>query len=126
MHVSVFTWRTIEVSYLLPQSQCFYRGVEFSANLMVLDTKGIDVILGMETLTRWGVRIDCAQRSVHLSASDGQEVTVSATEPSGFLHQMEARPTNCIRVVSEFPDVFPEDLPEEGRGVDEDISGSLC
>jgi hypothetical protein len=36
------------------------RGVEFSANLMVLDTNGIDVILGMETLVRWGVKIDCA------------------------------------------------------------------
>jgi hypothetical protein len=36
------------------------RGVEFSANLMVLDTKGIDVILGIETLAKWGVRIDCA------------------------------------------------------------------
>ena len=77
---------------------------------MVIDTKGIDVILGMDTLAKWGVRIDCAQRLVHLSASDGQEVTVSATEPSGFLHQMEARPTDDIRVVSEF------------RGVDEDIS----
>ena len=64
------------------------------------------MILGMETLTRWGVRIDCAQRTVHLSASDGQEVTVSASEPSGFLHQMEARPTDGIRVVSEFPNVF--------------------
>ena len=32
-------------------------------------------------------------------------------EPSGFLHQMEARPTDGIRVVSEFPDVFPGDLP---------------
>ena len=82
--------------------------------------------LGMETLTRWGVRIDCAQRTVHLTASDGQEVTVSASEPYGFLHQMEARPTDGIRVVSEFPDVFPEDLPEEGRGVDEDLSISLC
>ena len=96
--------------------------VKFSANLMVIDTKGIDVILGMDTLAKWGVRIDCAQRSVHLLASNGQEVTVSATEPSGFLHQMEARPTDGIRVVSEFPDVFPEDLPEEGRGVDEDKS----
>ena len=76
----------------------------------------------METLTKWGVRIDYAQRAVHLSASDGQEVTVSATEPSGFLHQIEARPTGDIRVVSEFPDVFPEDLPEERRRVDEDLS----
>ena len=84
------------------------------------------MILGMETLTRWGVRIGCAQRTVHLSASDGQEVTVNATEPAGFLHQMEARPTDGIRVVSEFPDVSPGDLLQEGRGVDEDIPGSLC
>ena len=52
----------------------------------------------------------------------GQEVTVSATEPSSFLYQMETRPMDGIRVVSEFPDVFSEDLPEEGRGADEDIS----
>ena len=78
---------------------------------MVLDTKGIDVILGMETLAKWGVRIDCAQMTVLLSASSGQEVTISAAEPSGFLHQMKARPTDSIRVVSEFPDVFPDDLP---------------
>ena len=43
-----------------------------------------------------------------------------------FFHQIEARPTDGIRVVSEFPDVFPEDLPEEEREVDEDLSGSLC
>ena len=83
------------------------------------------MILGMETLTRWGVRIDCTQWTAHLSASDGQEVTVSDTKPPGFLHQMEARPTDDIRV-AECPDVFPEDLPEEGRGVDEDLSGPLC
>ena len=54
-------------------------------------------------------------------------MTVSATEPSGFLHQMEARHTGDIRVVSEFPDVFPEDLPEEqaplkGLDVQEDLT----
>ena len=84
------------------------------------------MILGMETLTRWGVRIDCAHRTVHLSGSDGQEVTVSDTEPFGVLHQMEARPTDDIRVVSECTDVFPEDLPEERGRVDGDIPGSLC
>ena len=77
----------------------------------------------METLTRWRVRIDCAQRTVHLSASDGQEVTVSALEPSGFLHQMEARPTDCIRVVSEFPDIFPDHLP--GMPLERDIEFSI-
>ena len=109
-----------------PRVSVAIRGATFSADLRVLDTKGIDVILGMDTLAKWGVRIDCAHRAVHLTASDGQEVTFSATEPSGFLHQMEARPTDGIHVVSEFPDVFPENSPEEGREVDEDISGSLC
>ena len=105
-----------------PRVSIAIRGATFSAALRVLDTKGIDVILGMDTLAKWGVRIDCAQRSVHLLASNGQEVTVSATEPSGFLHQMEARPTDGIRGMSEIPNVFPEDLPEGGREVDEDIS----
>jgi hypothetical protein len=108
---------------ICPRVSVVVRGVEFSAKLMVLDTKGIDVILGMETLAKWGVRIDCAQRTVLLSAPDGQEVTVSATEPSGFLHQMEARPTDGIRVVSEFPDVFPDDLP--GMPPDRDIEFSI-
>jgi hypothetical protein len=111
-------------SYIFcPRVSVVIRGVEFSANLMVLDTKGIDVILGMETLARWDVRIDCAQRTVHLSAPDGQEVTVSASEPSGFLCQMEARPTDSIRVVSEFPDVFPDDLPS--MPPDRDIEFSI-
>ena len=105
-----------------PRVSIAIRRATFSAALRVLDTKGIDVILGMDTLAKWGVRIDGAHQAVHLTASDGQEVTVSATEPSGFLHQMEAIPTDGIRVVSEFPDVFSEDLPEEGRGVDEDLS----
>jgi hypothetical protein len=35
-----------------PRVSVAIRGVEFSANLMVLDTKGINVILGMETLAR--------------------------------------------------------------------------
>jgi hypothetical protein len=44
-----------------PRVSVVIRGVDFSANLMVLDTKGIDVILGMETLAKWGVRIECLE-----------------------------------------------------------------
>ncbi|WVZ89377.1 LOW QUALITY PROTEIN: hypothetical protein U9M48_035794 [Paspalum notatum var. saurae] len=65
----------------------------------------------METLAKWDVRIDCAKQTVHLRAPDGQKVEVSATEPSGYLHQMEAKPTEGIRVVCEYPDVFPNELP---------------
>ncbi|WVZ89026.1 hypothetical protein U9M48_035485 [Paspalum notatum var. saurae] len=47
-------------------------------------TLSIDIILGMDTLEKWGVQIDCAQQTVHLAASN----------PSRHLHQMEARPTD--------------------------------
>ncbi|WVZ89757.1 hypothetical protein U9M48_036122 [Paspalum notatum var. saurae] len=76
-----------------------------------MDLVDIDIILGMETLNKWGVKIDCARRTVHLTASDGQGVEISATSPSGYLHQMEVKPTDGIRVVREFPDVFPDELP---------------
>ncbi|WVZ52838.1 hypothetical protein U9M48_003857 [Paspalum notatum var. saurae] len=65
----------------------------------------------MDTLEKWGVKIDCAQRTVHLAASDGQEVGISASIPLGYLHQMEARPTDGIRIVCDYPDVFPDELP---------------
>ncbi|WVZ51842.1 LOW QUALITY PROTEIN: hypothetical protein U9M48_002947, partial [Paspalum notatum var. saurae] len=41
----------------------------------------------------------------------GQGVGISATSPSGHLHQIEVKPTNGIRVVREFLDVFPDELP---------------
>ncbi|WVZ70740.1 LOW QUALITY PROTEIN: hypothetical protein U9M48_019383 [Paspalum notatum var. saurae] len=73
----------------------------------------------MDTLEKWGVKIDCAQRTVHLAASDGQEVGISASNPSGYLHQMEARPTDGIRVVCDNSHVFPDELP--GMPPDRDI-----
>ncbi|WVZ73577.1 hypothetical protein U9M48_021865, partial [Paspalum notatum var. saurae] len=70
-----------------------------------------------------GVKIDCARRTVHLTASDGQGVEISATSPSGYLHQMESKPTDGIRVVREFPDVFPDELP--GMPPDRDVESLI-
>ena len=53
------------------------------------------------------------------SAAESPNVVIGTSMvnsyPSGFLHQMEARPTDGIRVMAGIPDVFPEDLSEEGR-----------
>ncbi|WVZ58044.1 hypothetical protein U9M48_008356 [Paspalum notatum var. saurae] len=87
------------------------RGVEFRTGLMVLDSVGIDIILGMDTLTKWGAKIDCAGRTVHLTTSDGQEVGISASSPSGYLNQIEASPMDGIRVMCDYPDVFLDELP---------------
>jgi hypothetical protein len=39
------------------------RGVDFVANLIVLESKGIDVILGMDWLSKHKVLINCAKKS---------------------------------------------------------------
>jgi len=101
----------LRTNIVCPRVSIKIRGVEFSANLMVIESVGIDVILGMETLVKWGVKIDCAQRTVHLATPSGQEVRVSASSPSGYLHQLEAKPTDGLRVVQSYPDVFPNELP---------------
>ncbi|WVZ97730.1 hypothetical protein U9M48_043244 [Paspalum notatum var. saurae] len=90
------------------------RGVEFRTNLFVLDSEGIDVILGMETLTKWGAKIDYSKREIFLIATSGQNVEVMVDEPmmtSGQMNQITSTPTNGIRVVCEFLDVFLDELP---------------
>ncbi|WVZ63662.1 hypothetical protein U9M48_013276 [Paspalum notatum var. saurae] len=109
----------INIDFICSRVSIVIRGVEFYTKLIAMDLVDIDVILGMETLNKWGVKIDCARRTVHLTASDGQGVEISATSPSGYLHQMEVKPTDGIRVVREFPDVFPDKLP--GMPPDRDV-----
>jgi hypothetical protein len=49
-------------------------GVDFVANLIVLELKGIDVILGMDWLSKYRVLLDCAQKSVKLTTPEGKEM----------------------------------------------------
>jgi hypothetical protein len=56
------------------------RGVDFIANLIVLESKRIDVILGMDYLSKHKVLINCVKKSVKLSAPDGKELEF-ITEP---------------------------------------------
>jgi hypothetical protein len=90
------------------------RGVDFTINLMVLETKGVDVILGMDWLSKHKVLIDWAEKSIKLTTPEGNEleyvaepvVTTKGTTNSVNLNQLDVNP-----VVNEFPDVFPEELP---------------
>ena len=49
-------------------------GIEFLADLVVLKSKGIDVILGMDWLSLHNGLIGCADKIVHLTNSDGRQV----------------------------------------------------
>jgi hypothetical protein len=53
------------------------RGVDFVANLIVLDSKVIDVIFGMDWLSKNKVPIYLAKKSIKLTTSDGKELSIS-------------------------------------------------
>jgi hypothetical protein len=46
-----------------------FKWVEFLANLVVLESRGIDVILGMNWLSLHDGHIGCANKVVHLTNS---------------------------------------------------------
>jgi hypothetical protein len=50
------------------------RGLEFLANLIILESKGIDVILGMDWLSKHNGLIDYPKRAVRLTPSSGKEL----------------------------------------------------
>ena len=89
-------------------------GREFDARPIVLDSDGIDVILGMDWLTKHDAVIQCAKRLVLLTSPSGERFEFMATLPSaadGTVNQLQGNSMEYIRVVCEYPDVFPNDLP---------------
>jgi hypothetical protein len=59
---------------LCPKVNLRIRGVDFVSNLIVLKLKGIDIILGMEWLSKHKVLINCAKKSVKWTTPNGKEL----------------------------------------------------
>jgi hypothetical protein len=104
---------------ICPNLRIEIRGIDFPANLVVMGTQGLDVILGMNWLHSNQATISCDKRTVKLVSPFGKEVVTKLYLPKleeGACHHLfvddkEANPIEDIRIVSEFPDVFPEELP---------------
>ena len=104
----------MKAAYLCPNVNLKIMGVDFMAHLIVLDSSGIDVIMGMDWLSKCDGVIQCAKKSVLLTSPQGDRVQFVATVPSTaycVVNQLEGNRLEDIRVVCEFPDVFPDDLP---------------
>jgi hypothetical protein len=103
---------------LCPKVNLKIRGVDFIANLIVLESKGIDVILEMDWLSKHKVLIDCAKKSVKLTTSEGKKmefvaesvVTAKGVANHAKVNQLDASKGFDVPVVNKFPDVFPEEL----------------
>jgi hypothetical protein len=98
----------------VPKRQFQDYGQEFCANFVVLGSKGIDIILGMGWLSKVDAVIQCAKRSVLLTSPEGERFEFVATLLSAAdraVNQLKANLIEDIRVVCDYPDIFPDDLP---------------
>ena len=74
----------------------------------------LDIILGMNWLTQYQVCINCAAREVTLTSQVGQTTKFYAHRSipkKEIVFTVVAEELGPIPLISEFPDVFPEELP---------------
>jgi hypothetical protein len=89
--------------------------LDFVTNLVVLGSKGIDVIIGMDWLSKHKVLIDCAKKYVKLTSSDRKEmeyvtetvVTTKGATNSVKLNQLDVNQGPEVPTVNEFANVSP-------------------
>ena len=87
----------------------------------MLESQGLDVILGMDWLSMYGGNIDCASKSILLTTPEGRRIKYVSR------HVPKRTQVNCLTgvvqdevpVVRDFPNAFPEELP--GMPPDRDI-----
>jgi hypothetical protein len=106
----------VEANYMTQRLTLIIMGREFWSTPIVLEESSIDLILRMSWLRKAKAFIHCDKGTVELTSSKGErfevEITVTAsTRPAIFLVDGKFVGSN-IRVVRDFPDVFPEELPE--------------
>jgi hypothetical protein len=86
----------------------------FTADLTVLESKGVDVILGMDWLAKHNGMVSCNPRFIQLEHPNGTKVRIKPQSPKAatMLCNMSGKEIKEIPVVCEFPDVFSEELTE--------------
>jgi hypothetical protein len=91
-----------------------FEGQLFTADLTVLESIGIDVILGMNWLAKQNGMVSCKPRFIQLEHPSGTKVRIEPQSPktATMLCNMSGKEIEEIPVVCEFPNVFPEELTE--------------
>jgi hypothetical protein len=91
-----------------------FEGQLFTADLTVLESTGIDVILGMDWLAKHNGMVSCNPRFIQLEHPSGTKVRIEpqSLKAATMLCNMSGKEIEEIPVVCEFPDVIPEELTE--------------
>jgi len=112
--IVIFPKGPIEANFMTNILTLTIMGREFWSMPIVLEESSIDLILGMSWLRKAKTVIHCAKGTVELTSPKGERfevmITITpSTRPAVYLDGKFVG--RNISVVSEFPDVFPEELP---------------
>jgi hypothetical protein len=90
-------------------------GREFWATAIVLEERSIDLILSMSWLRKAKAIIACGRGTVELTSPKGErfqvQIAVTTSSRRAMFFIAEEFDGDNIRVVRDFLDVFPEELP---------------
>jgi len=93
-------------------------GEKFKANLIHLQLRDLDVILGMDWLYKYKAKVDCEDKLVYVTSPNN--LTLRIKSQNSFLRKQKKRVCSMVAegvmqipMVKEFADVFPEELPGE-------------
>ena len=135
MRVSLPAGDPLLADIVVKDSRVLIGGQEFLADLVALDMRDFDVVLGMDWLSHHKSTLDCYKKEVKLNRPEKLEVKfrglrrelssymISAMTTQKMLHKgcqgylayvvetgKEGTILDEIPVVREFPDVFPDDI----------------
>jgi hypothetical protein len=89
-------------------------GIKFLASLIILGTKGLEVVLGMDWMSQHQGVIDCAKKTITMTSSTRIVARHLSEKPPNttLCHKSISGPTlDQVPIVCEYPDVFPDELP---------------
>jgi hypothetical protein len=92
----------ISTKHICPIVSISIRGVDFASNLILLVSKDIDIILGMNWLRKYDRVIQCAKMTVRLTKEDGTTIEFVAAKQSNqasIVDQAKVTALEEIRVV---------------------------
>ena len=84
----------------------------FPIDLIILESQELDVILGMDWLSKYEGNIDCASKSILLTTPEGKRIkyVLRHTPRITQVNSLSGVVQEEVPVVKDYPDVFPEEL----------------
>ena len=107
--------KSMRANSIVPDVYIKMGDYKFLSSPIVLGDSDIDLILGMDWLSKHKARLDCAAREIQLTHSSEDVIIYAARDETIRLFSLnekgELNAISQIPVVCEYQDVFPEELP---------------